>query len=102
MSLAEGPAAQFTVWRANDLGGFPMRIRAVTGRTRFTLNLSDFRREALSPRIFLPPEGFTKYADAEVMNAELMVRKATLRKREKPTTDEPMPEPGRRQPRPGQ
>lgn len=80
LASSEGTAAQFTVWRAGDLSGLTLRIKSVSGRTRFTLNLSDVRLETLPASIFLPPDGFTRYADTEMMRAELISRRATLKK----------------------
>lgn len=102
LALTDGSSAQFTVWRARELNGCPVRVRCASGRTRFDLNLSDIRLESLPREIFLPPDGFTKYTDGDTMLSELGARKATLRKKSAPaTTDELTPAPNRGQ-RPSQ
>ncbi len=80
LTVSAGPSAQFTVWRASDLNGFPLRIKSVNGGTRFALDLSDVRLAAPPGDIFLPPPDFTRYPDPETMMTELMTRKATLKK----------------------
>ncbi len=75
----DGSTATFTIWRATDLGGFPVRIKAMNIVPPFTLNLAEVRSENLSPKLFLPPEGFTKYGSLEAMASELYSRKSKLR-----------------------
>lgn len=69
----------FSVWRATDLGGFPAQIKTMGAPAEFTLNFSEVRPENLSPKLFLPPEGFSKYANAQAIASELLARKQKLR-----------------------
>jgi hypothetical protein len=100
LALSGGADAQFTVWRATDLKGWPVRIKALNGMPRFTLDLSGFRQETFPREIFLPPDGFTKYADAETMRAELVTRKAALKKKSMSPVPEEFPAASRGQPPP--
>jgi hypothetical protein len=75
----DGSTAMFSIWRATDLGGFPVRIKTMNTVPPFTLNLSGVRSENLSPKLFLPPDGFTKYASADAMAGELYARKSKLK-----------------------
>lgn len=75
----DGSNYTFSVWRAADLNGFPVQIKSINGHADYTLNFSQVRSENLAPKLFLPPEGFTKYASAEAIANELLSRKNKLR-----------------------
>lgn len=72
----DGSMAVFTVWRATDLNGFPVRIQSKNAVPPFTVNLFDVRPDKLAPKLFEPPDGFTAYPTAETMAGELFARKA--------------------------
>jgi hypothetical protein len=71
----DGSVTKFGVWRASDLGGFPVRIRTINSPMGYTLNFSNMRSEDLSLKLFQPPEGFTKYSSTDSMVGELFARK---------------------------
>jgi hypothetical protein len=75
----DGTNYVFSVWRAADLNGFPVQIKSLTGPVEYTLNFSQVRPENLPPKLFLPPDGFIKYASAEAMANELLSRKNKAR-----------------------
>ncbi len=72
----DGATANFGVWRASDLNGFPIRIRTLKSPTPFTLSLAEIRSEDLGPKLFQPPEGFTKYPTSDAMVGELFARRS--------------------------
>jgi hypothetical protein len=78
---SDGSRSRFTVWRADDAKGFPVRIKAVEGWTEFTINFSAIRLESLPGKLFLPPEDFTKYVSADAMMTELSMRQSAVKKR---------------------
>ncbi|HEX3801137.1 MAG TPA: hypothetical protein VH413_20770 [Verrucomicrobiae bacterium] len=72
----DGTTTTFAVWQASDVNAFPVRIRTVKSPVMFTLDLMAMRSEDLERKLFLPPEGFTKYASADSMVGELFARKS--------------------------
>ncbi|MDB6020918.1 MAG: hypothetical protein JWQ04_775 [Pedosphaera sp.] len=84
----DGSTARFSIWRAADLNGFPVRIKSLSDANPFIINLSDVRPATLSPSLFLPPDGFTKYSTPDSMAGELMVRKSKPKPSETPRLDE--------------
>jgi len=78
LGSTEGTAV-YDVWRAPDLKGMPLRIDSPASPASFTLSLSNVRLEAPPAKIFLPPEGFTKYDSPEAMTAELITRQHNLK-----------------------
>lgn len=88
----DGSTANFSIWRAADLNGFPVRIKALTAVKPFIVNLADVRPAALAPNLFLPPDGFTKYATPEAMASELLARKSAPKKTHATTLDEDLPQ----------
>lgn len=95
--MSNGSSAGFDLLRASDLNGFPIRVDSTTNSNVFTLSLSKIRLEQNKAEIFLPPDGFTKYASPEAMADELAVRQSNLRRRN-PGLMEPLPgmQPGAR------
>jgi hypothetical protein len=75
----DGSTARFSVWRAADLNGLPVRIKTLTASAPFELNLFEVRLESLPPSLFLPPDGFAKYGSPELLNTELLARKSKMR-----------------------
>ncbi|HZR18203.1 MAG TPA: hypothetical protein VFE51_13000 [Verrucomicrobiae bacterium] len=92
---AEGSSATFDVLRAMDLNGFPLKIQSSTNAMPFVLTFSKVRLETLSPTIFAPPDGFTRYPTPESMSDELAAREHNLKRRSPPQMEMPMPEPSR-------
>ena len=88
---SDGAATVLYVWRAADLKGVPLRITAAAPGTPLALNLSKVRMENPPNDLFLPPDGFTKYASAEALMTELMVRQHYHKRKpgyEPPPSDE--------------
>ena len=87
-----GLKSRLTLWRADDLGHFPIRIESVNGPDQMTLDFSDIRQEYPSQGLFLPPDGFTPYASSVSLMNELIVRDASLAKKYQfNASDEPAP-----------
>jgi hypothetical protein len=88
---SDGAATVLYVWRATDLKGVPLRITGATPGTPLALNISKVRMESPPNDLFLPPDGFTKYASAEAMMTELMGRQQNQKQKpgyEPPPSDE--------------
>jgi len=79
--LDNGLKARLTLWQADDARYFPVRIEAVNGPNRMTLNFSEIRLEYPAQQLFLPPDGFTAYATSAALMNELIVRDASLARR---------------------
>ena len=77
----DGSVSIFRVWRATDLRGLPVRIAGASDGTPVTLTLSKVKLEAVPNDLFQPPVGFTKYASAEAMVNELVMRQGNLKHR---------------------
>jgi len=75
----DGSTNTFSVWRASDLNDFPVLIKTLNGPVAYRLTLSLVRSENFAAKLFLPPEGFTKYASVEAIANELLARKVKLR-----------------------
>jgi hypothetical protein len=91
VQMSDGSARSFQVLRAADLKQVPLQISTVTNAAPSTVTLSKIRLEPLSPELFVPPEGFTKYTSAEGMMDELAVRQGGLKR--KSSEDLTLPEP---------
>jgi hypothetical protein len=79
IALNDGSTARFSVWRAADFDDLPVRIKTLTASAPFELNLSEVRHTTFSTNVFLPPDGFARYASPELLNTELLARKSKLR-----------------------
>jgi hypothetical protein len=84
----DGSAARFIVWQAQDARYLPVRIQATTGSRQFTLDLYKVRLDLPKPELFIPPDGFTRYATAVVLMNELIIRQTALLKSYKGTPEE--------------
>jgi hypothetical protein len=82
----DGGSASFTLLRATDLNGFPLKISSVTNS--LVLSFSKIRLESPGRDIFKPPDGFTKYTSPEAMADELAARQHNLRRK---PAEEPLP-----------
>jgi hypothetical protein len=78
VELNNGLKARFTLWQADDAGHFPVRIEAVNGLNKMTLDFSEIRLEYPAQGLFLPPDGFTVYASSVALMNELIVRDASF------------------------
>jgi hypothetical protein len=77
-----GGDVHFTIWQADDLNHFPVRITGPGANGgAITMDFSDIRQEYPDQSIFLPPDGFTPYANSVDMMNELIVRDASLVKK---------------------
>jgi len=82
VTASDGLATVFRVWRATDLKGLPLRIQCPSGGVPLTLTLSKVRFEAIPNDLFLPPNGFTRYASAEAMMTEMALRRVNLSRKQ--------------------
>jgi len=88
--LNDGREARLTLWQADDEKHFPIRIEAVNGPSRTTLDFSEIRLETPARELFLPPDGFTAYGSSTAMMNELIVREASaIKKNQAGEFDEP-------------
>lgn len=91
VTSSEGVATQFHLWRATDLKEVPVRVTFTSDGKPVTLSLSKLRLEVPPQELFLPPDGFTKYASAEGMVNELASREQNLKRKrgyEPPISDD--------------
>jgi hypothetical protein len=70
----DGRAISFQTFSAQDLGGLPMQVSSLNTFPSFTMTLSNIRLEMPAEELFLPPDGFTRYANEEAMLNELGIR----------------------------
>lgn len=90
VTLAGGAQARVTLWRADDLRHFPIRLQTLDGINHMTVDFSEVRLETPARDLFLPPDGFTAYATPVALMNELIVRDASLAKKYNESTfDEP-------------
>jgi hypothetical protein len=71
------------VWRAGDLGDFPLLIKADNGQ--FVVRFKDIRLEKQSVALFSPPANYTQHANPEVMLSDLVER--AIRSRMRPSSE---------------
>jgi hypothetical protein len=81
VSLDDGTKARLTLWQADDLNHFPVRIQALAGMDQMTLDFSEIRQQSPAKELFAPPDGFTPYATSVALMNELIVRDSTLAKK---------------------
>jgi hypothetical protein len=81
VGLKDGISAHMTLWEADDLQHFPIRIETINGTDRETLDFTDVHQEYPAQELFLPPDGFTAYATPVALMNELIVRDASYRKK---------------------
>jgi hypothetical protein len=79
--LDNGTDAHLTLWQADDLKHFPVRIETVDGTSHVTLDFSEIRLEYPAQVLFSPPQGFTAYASSIALMNELIVRDSNLAKK---------------------
>ncbi|HWF17614.1 MAG TPA: hypothetical protein VG754_00010 [Verrucomicrobiae bacterium] len=91
VSMDDGTTTRFSLWRASDLNGFPVRIKTLSADKPFVLDITDIQPARLSTNLFSPPDGFTKYSTPEIMASELMFRRAKPKKTDSSNFGEPQP-----------
>jgi hypothetical protein len=100
-SLADGSIERFTVWRAADLDGFPVRIKSGDGVAPFVVDITGVRPETLPDDLFQPPAGFTHYDSPDAMMTELFAREHPVTREQSNPLSSPDSPPASDQPRPG-
>lgn len=88
ISSDDGSVSRFSIWRASDLNGYPVRIRSLTASKPFVINIEDVRSASLNPNLFQPPDGFTKYVTPDLMATELIMRRSKPKANETPSLEE--------------
>ncbi len=78
---SDGSRTRCSVWRADDLKGFPVRIKAVERSSEFTIDFSDVRLAAPSEKLFQPPGDFTAYSSGDSLITELMMREGSAKRK---------------------
>ena len=80
VALRDGSTAKVVEWRADDLKGFPVRIRTESAGRLVTVDFSDVRLDLPGLELFASPGGFTQYASSSALINELMIRESVLKK----------------------
>lgn len=70
----DGTAAAFSVWRAEDLHHWPLRIISADGTNAASLELTQVHPDTPRLELFQPPADFTRYDSVEAMMNELSRR----------------------------
>jgi hypothetical protein len=81
VELSNGLQARVTVWRSDEEGHFPIMIHSVDPLADVTLTFSEVHQRLPSLELFRPPDGFTAYSSSVALMNELIVRDASLRKK---------------------
>jgi hypothetical protein len=76
---SDGTQSRLEVSRDLDLGGLPVRIDSLEAPVPATMTLTQIRLGVPAEKLFLPPEGFTKYPSEEAMMNELAARRQGAR-----------------------
>jgi hypothetical protein len=79
---SDGSSARFTVWQAEDVKHFPVRIQAPPGPGEMTLNFFELRVELPPPQLFAPQDGFVKYDSPVALMNELITRQSAMTKKD--------------------
>ena len=93
VAISDGSSRAFRVSRATDLKQLAIRISSLSNSAPFTLSLSKVRLMAPPAEVFSPPDSFTKYASADAMLTELIMRQHELKRPPVPVTAEPINQP---------
>jgi hypothetical protein len=81
VAAADGGVTDFRVVRSQDATGAPLRIVTPPAAPATTVTFSKIRAEPPPAALFQPPDGFTRYPNAEAMMGELAMRRHNLKKR---------------------
>jgi hypothetical protein len=76
---SDGARAGFQVWRATDLGGFPVQITSLTSSPPVRITFTKIKTTTLPADLFAPPESFARYSSPEALVDELAARYHNLR-----------------------
>ena len=90
VEMTDGSRVTFRVLRAAELKRFPVRINCVSNKPPFALAFSKIRLESPQGELFVPPNGFTRYENAEAMMTELVMRQHNLKRGSTGGTTEPV------------
>jgi hypothetical protein len=93
VSRADGSAAVYKVWQADDLRHFPVRLQSASGGRPITVNLSELIFDSPSEQLFNPPDGFVKYNTPVALMNELIIRETTVGQRNEPDFQSTAPPP---------
>lgn len=74
VKCSDGQSKGYQILGAKDLAGLPLQITSLNSLPPFTLTLSQVRLELPGEELFLPPDGFTRYASETAMLNELGTR----------------------------
>ena len=91
---SDGSRTRCSVWRAEDLREFPVRIKAVERSSEFTVDLADVRLGPHPEKLFTPPADFTAYSSADAMLTEMLVRQTSGKRKPELTAPEAQPRVG--------
>jgi hypothetical protein len=91
---SDGSRTRCSVWRADDLHGLPVRIKAVDRLSEFTIDLNDIRLGPPPEKLFTPPADFTAYSSADSMMTEMMMRATSAKQKPEYTQPETPPRVG--------
>ncbi len=80
VSANNGQQSVFRLLRAQDLNMLAIQIDSADNSPRSRLTLSKVRLEEPAKELFLPPDGFTKYASEEALLNELAARQQSGRR----------------------
>jgi hypothetical protein len=78
LTTSDGAQTFASVWRATDLKGFPLQIKASNGQILCVFSHVVFERVSLGA--FVPPDGFSAYASADAMLSAMLERQNAIRK----------------------
>lgn len=70
--LKDGTSSQLTIWRSVESKNFTMRIKADNGRT--VIQFHDVKFKSPASDIFIPPTGYTRHENAQMMLDTLVER----------------------------
>lgn len=71
---SDGARAGYQVWRATDLGGFPVQITSLTSSPPIRITFSKIKAATLPADLFAPPESFARYSSPEALVDEMAAR----------------------------
>ena len=92
VSLNDGSAAVYRVWRALDMPGVPVQVTSLGSTAPFLLKFSKFRPEVPPTELFQLPGGFTKFPNSEGLLSELLMRQHNLKRKSDNQRGEPLTE----------
>ena len=82
VDASNGQQSKFAVSTARELGGLAVGIDSLETSVPYTITLSKIGLGRSPESLFLPPDGFTKYANEDIMLNELVSRQQGSRRGE--------------------